>query len=416
MTAAEDIQDRGIWKRRLIQIQNAMKDKVIISRTFRLIMLILTGIGIAVFIAGIITDEQKTWASYLTASYYFFSITIGALFFLAIQYITHSGWSVAFSRIAEAMLAYMPFAAVFFLLLLFGMTEIYSWTQSGVIATDPVLQHKSGYLNITLFFLRMAIYFAAWIILCLILRNLSRSVDRADPADTGRIMNLFEKSEFWSKVVLFVLALTFSLATIDWILSVDATWYSTIFALKNLVGAILHGVSVFILIVFLLYKLGYFPFLNEFHLHDFARYIFIFSIIWGYFWFSQFMIIWYGNLPDETEYFYTRWQGEWKTLFYAEIALNWFIPFMILIPVKTSRSMTAITIAVIFLIIGQYVDLIGQIVPGISGDFKFGWIEAGIFFGFAGLFSLIVATALSKTSLIPRNHPYLEESLNHSFK
>ncbi len=400
----------------LTQNKNAMKDKVIISGRFRLGMMILTGIGIASFIAGILTNAREAWGSYLVAGYYFFSIAVGALFFLAIQFITGSGWSSAFSRIAESIIAFMPFAALLFLLLWFGKTDLYPWAGPDASVSDPIIQHRSGYLNIPFFFLRMVIFFAVWIIICYILRSLSKKADLADPGDTAGIMKLFAKSELWSKITLFVLALTFSLSSIDWILSVDANWYSTIFALKNLVGAILHGISILTLIVFLLYKMGYFPFLNKFHLHDFARYIFMFSIIWGYFWFAQFMIIWYANIPDETIYFFNRWQNGWKTLFFVEIGLNWFLPFMILLPVKTSRNMTAITIVIFILVIGQYVDLFGQVMPGLTGPMKFGWIEAGIFIGNAGLFSLVVATALSRTNLIPRNHPYLEESLRHSFK
>jgi hypothetical protein len=393
-----------------------MKDKVIISRNFRLITLILTGIGVVAFIAGILTNEKETWASYLIVNYYFFSITIGALFFLAIQKITQSGWSSAFGRIPEAIMAYIPFAAGFFLLLWFGIDDLYTWSHKSAAAGDQLLQYKSPYLNVPFFFVRMAVFFALWIILSSVIRNLSKKEDLADPSDSGNIMKIFEKSEMYSKILIFVLAISFSITSFDWIMSIEAKWYSTIFALKDLVAAFLHGVSILTLIVFILHKHGYFPFLNQFHLHDFARYLFMLSIVWGYFWFAQFMIIWYGNIPDETIYFYARWQNGWKILFFAEIILNWAVPFMILLPVKTSRNMTAITLVIIILIIGQYIDLFGQVIPGTTGNMKFGWIEAGIFIGYAGLFSLVVATALSKTSLIPRNHPYLEESLNHSFK
>jgi hypothetical protein len=198
-------------------------------------------------------------------------------------------------------------------------------------------------------------------------------------------------------------------------MSLDVKWYSTIFALKNLVAAFLHGVSILTLIVFILYKRGYFPFLNEYHLHDFARYIFMLSIVWGYFWFAQFMIIWYGNIPEETVYYSVRWQEGWKILFFLEIGLNWFIPFMGLLPVKASRNITVITIVIIFLIIGQYIDLFVQVIPGTTGALRFGWISVGTFLGYAGLFSLVVATTLSKAKIIPSNHPYLDESLNHKF-
>jgi hypothetical protein len=283
------------------------------------------------------------------------------------------------------------------------------------VARDPVLLHKSVFLNTPFYIIRMIIYFSLWILFSLKLRDLSLKTDLADPGNHSTIMKLFGKTEVYSKVLIFILAITFSLSAFEWIMSIDAHWYSAIFALKNIVAAFLHGVSVLILIVFILHKMGYFPFLNKFHLHDFARYIFMLSIIWGYFWFAQFMIIWYGNLPEETVYYYLRWHAGWKVLFFFEIGLNWAIPFMLLLPVKASRNMTIILVVILFLIIGQYVDLFVQVIPGVTGIMKFGWFEAGLFIGYAGLFAFIVAIALSKAKIIPANHPYLQESLEHHF-
>jgi hypothetical protein len=392
-----------------------MKEQVTVSGNFKIITLLMAVIGAVTIIFGLITDHQTTWANYLIVNYYFFSIAMGGAFFFVIQSISQSGWSSAFKRVSEAMMSYIPFAALFFLLLWFGMNDIYLWTHKNVVPLDPLIQHKSVFLNIPFFFARMILYFILWIIFIRKLRQISLQEDRANPEDIDGIMGLFGKTELYSKIFIFILAITFSLSAVDWIMSVDVKWYSTIFALKNLVAAFLHGVSVLTLIVFILYKKGYFPFFNEYHLHDFARYIFMLSIVWGYFWFAQFMIIWYGNIPEETVYYSVRWQEGWKTLFFLEIGLNWFIPFMLLLPVKASRNMTLITTVIIFLIIGQYVDLFVQVVPGTTGVLKFSWISAGIFLGYAGIFALVVATTLSKTKLIPQNHPYLEESLNHKF-
>ena len=340
---------------------------------------------------------------------------MGGLFFFVIQNISQSGWSAAFQRISEAMMLYIPYASVLFLLLFFGMKDLYHWANNETVALDPVLLHKSVFLNVPFFIIRMIIYFTLWIVFIMKLRNISLKIDLADPSDMNGIMKLFSKTELFSKILIFILAVTFSLSAFEWIMSIDTHWYSSIFALKNLVAAFLHGVSILTLIVFILYKRGYFPFLNKYHMHDFARYIFMLSIVWGYFWFAQFMIIWYGNIPEETGYYYMRWQEGWKVMFFCEIGLNWAIPFMLLLPVKTSRNMTVIVIVIIFLIIGQYVDLFVQIIPGINGILKFGWIESGLFIGYTGLFALIVATALSKAKIMPVNHPYLEESLNHRF-
>ena len=139
------------------------------------------------------------------------------------------------------------------------------------------------------------------------------------------------------------------------------------------------------------------------------------AIVWGYFWFAQFMLIWYGNIPEETVYYVTRWEQGWKTLFFVEILINWFIPFVILLPTRTSRSKPVIFSMLILLAAGHYVDLYMQIMPGTTGSLQFGFIEMGTFLGYAGVFALVTGYCLSRAPLIPKNHPYLEESLEHHF-
>ena len=392
-----------------------MKEQINVSRNFRIAALILIIIGVVTFVVGIVSDPQRTWASYLVVNYYFLSLAIGGAFFLVIQSISQSGWSSAFKRVSEAMMSYLPYAAILFILIFFGIKDLYHWTHSDIVAADPVIQHKAAFLNVPFFIIRTVIYFILWIVFIRILRGLSVSEDNLESSDIKGILSLFGKSELYSKIFIFILAITFSFSAIDWIMSIDVHWYSTVFALKNLVAAFLHGISVMALIIFILHRMDYFPFLNKFHLHDFSRYIFMLSIIWGYFWFAQFMIIWYGNIPEETAYYYVRWQEGWKVLFFLEIGINWAIPFMVLLPVKTSRNMTVITAVIIFLIIGQYIDLFVQVIPGTTGILRYGLTEAGLFLGFAGLFALVVATTLSRAKIIPPNHPYLDESLNHHF-
>lgn len=392
-----------------------MKEQITVSKIFKIITSILICVGVITFIFGLFSNRQLTWTHYLIVNYYFFSVAMGGVFFFLIQNISRSGWSSAFRRVSEAMMSYIPFASVFFLLLFFGVNDLYHWSHKEAVIVDPLLQHKSTYLNVPFFFARLLIYFTLWIIFIRILRNVSLREDLTDPADMDGILSLFAKSELYSRIFIFIIVITFSLSAFDWIMSLEMHWYSTIFALKNLVAAFLHGVSILALIVFILYKRGYFPFFNKYHLHDFARYIFMLSIIWGYFWFAQFMIIWYGNIPEETVYYYMRWKEGWKVLFFLEIGLNWAIPFLVLLPVKSSRNMTVVVIVIIFLIIGQYIDLFVQVIPGTTGILNYGWIATGLFLGYAGIFALVVATTLSRTKIIPHNHPYLEESLNHRF-
>lgn len=387
-----------------------MNDKVRISSSFRIIMGVLVAVGLAAVVYGFLNDQGRTWANYLLNNYYFFSIAMGGAFFFVIQYISQSGWSAGFKRVPEAMMAWIPFAAVFFLLLYFGVHSIYHWSHPDVLQDDSLLAHKSPFLNVPFFFIRMVVFFALWIVFSYLLRKFSLKED----IEGGS--KWFVKSELYSKIFVFILAFTFSLSGIDWIMSIDAHWYSTLFALKNMIAAFLHGSSVLILIILILQKRGYFPFLNSYHLHDFGRYLFMLAIIWGYFWFAQFMIIWYGNIPEETIYYSIRWEKGWQTLFFLDIAINWAVPFFLLLPVKASKNRLVIIIVILFLIIGQYIDLYLQIMPGTTGVLQFGFIEAGMFTGYLGLFTFVVASALGKAKIISGNHPYIDESLNHHFQ
>ncbi len=386
-----------------------MKDQITISKNFKLLTYILIGIGVVSFALGFVFDAKRTWANYLLNNYYFLSIAIGAAFFGAIQYITNSGWSAAFKRIPEAISAYIPFAGVFFLIMFFGMHSIFEWTHEEVLQHDELIQHKSPYLNVPFFFIRVIVFFAAWTILSKVLRKFSLKEDEVGG------LHYFQKSELYSKIFIFVIAITFTLFAVDMLLSLDPHWFSTLFAAKSFIAAFLHGSTIIALIVIVLNRTGNLDLLNRSHLHDFTRYIFMTSIVWGYFNFSEFMLIWYGNIPEETVWFVERWHGAYKILFFANIILNWAIPFFVLMPRKTSRSKLIIFPVIILLMIGQYTELYYIIWPNVVHEAKFGLLEIGTFLGYAGIFSLVVSTWLAKASLVPKNHPYLQESLHHHF-
>jgi hypothetical protein len=254
---------------------------------------------------------------------------------------------------------------------------------------------------------RLTIYFACWIIMTRCLRNFSLKEDF-----TGG-MTYFIRSEFYSRIYIFLIAITYSLTCFDLIMSIDPHWYSTIFAFKNFVSAFYHGAAIVLLITVILNKQGHFPFFNRNHLQDMSSYVFMLSIIYGYLWFSQFMLIWYGNIPEETIYYAVRWEGQWKALFWTDIIINWFIPFLVLMPKKPARRLKVVIPVVILLIAGQWIDLYIQIFPGVTGTNNFGILEIGTFLGYAGLFAFVVARTLSVAALVPRNHPYLGECMDH---
>ena len=196
-------------------------------------------------------------------------------------------------------------------------------------------------------------------------------------------------------------------------MSIEAHWVSTIFSVKNFIAAFYHGTAIIVLIIILLNERGYFQELNESHLLDFSRYLFMLSIVWGYMFFSQFMLIWFGNIPEETIYYAERWNNGWKELFYINVAINWFIPFIVLLSQRMDKNKTVVKLICLLLIAGQWIDLYDQIMPTLTTTPKFGIIEIGAFIGFAGLFALVFVKALAKADLVPKNHPYLEESLYH---
>jgi hypothetical protein len=372
----------------------------------------LMGIGIIAIGVGFALDPQRGWVNLLINNFYFLSLAIGASFFLALQYIAQAGWSSAFKRIPESMSAYIPYAAIIMILLLFGMNSIYVWINPESHGFDEhslhLIHHKSPYLNVPFFIVRLVIYFAVWIIMTRLLRKLSLKED----AEGG--LESFKKSEFYSKIYIFTLALTFSLASFDWLMSIQPTWFSTIYSLKNFVSAFFHGSSIIVLIVLIMHHYGYFSFIGNAHWADFSKYVFILSIMWAYFWFAQYLLIWYANIPEETNYFVQRLTGNWKIIFYLNFILNWTVPFLVLLPNYFARKKFILGIVICFLIIGQYIDIYEQIVPGTLGEVKIGFAEIGTFLGFAGLFIYVVLRTLSSASLLPEKHPLLNESLHHS--
>jgi hypothetical protein len=379
-----------------------------LSRSLTLITFVLIGIGLIAFIYGFFSNPVKTWANLLMNNYYFLSVVIGATFFAALQSITQSGWSSGFLRIPQAMSNMIPVIGILMLpILIFGMDSLYHWAHEGAAEHDPIIAHKMPYLNLPFFIIRYVVFFVVWILLTQYIRRLSLKEDREGT------LTYFKKIEFFNKVYIFVLAITFSLATFDWIMSIDVHWFSTIFAVRNFAMGFFHGVVIITIIAILLNKAGYLPFFTKAHLKDFSKYIFVLCIIWTYTWFAQYILIWYANIPEETVYYLPRTEGEFKPLFYLEMIINWLVPFLLLISGKIATSKNGVLVIGLILVIGQWIDMYNQVIVGTYGHLEIGFIEVGTFLGFIGLFTYITARALASAPLVPSKHPYLEECLQH---
>ncbi len=382
-----------------------MDKKVQLSGKFKIAMIILIVIGlISVTIGFFAEDTKRVWANLLLNNYYFMSVAIGATFWLAIQYITQSGWSAAYIRIPMAMSNYFIVSMVLFAIMFFGIHDLYHWTHAEEVAHDPILQHKSPYLNVTFFTIRYVVFFALWVYLSYRLKRLSLQEDKIGGIDN------FLKLEMTSKIFIFVFAVSFSLFTIDWLMSLDPHWYSTIYVVKKFIMAFFHGSAVITAIVIILNKLGYFPMLTKKHLHDFSRYIWALSLIWGYIWLSQYLLIWYANIPEETVYYIPREMGEYKALFYVELIMNWAFPFFFLMWNRIAKNANLLLFTVVVLILGQWVELFMSIMPDTVEKHSISIYDIGIFIGSFGLFALVVGISLAKMTLIPQKHPYLIES------
>lgn len=364
-------------------------------------------IGLVTVIAGFISDPARTWPNVLLNNMYFITLSLGALMFYSIQYITGSSWSALIQRVPLAAGAFLPIGFVLMLLIYFGLHDIYEWSHPGITETDKLIAHKSPFLNVPFFMIRLVIYFALWLPLFFLLRRMAKREDLKGGEQW------FHKSNFYSKVFIFAAVLIFSLAAVDWVMTIDAHWYSTIFGFRAMITSMYYGTAIIILLIFLLKGMGFFPQLNEAHRHDLARYLFRFSIVFGYLWFMQFLIIWYANIPESTIYYTPRLLGEWKFFFYAEPIINWAIPFVVVMSDDIGKKKPVLIGISALLMIGLWMSLFLQIMPGSFGTLKFGFLEIGMWIGYIGLYLAMVFLCLSGLSIEPKNHPMLDESIHH---
>ncbi|MEX0983281.1 MAG: hypothetical protein WD577_12850 [Bacteroidales bacterium] len=372
----------------------------------KIFFIILIFIGIAALLAGIFTlPSERVWANVLLNTFYFLSFSLAAVFFISVHIVGQSGWHTSIQRIPEAMGAFLPVSVLFMVIIVvFGLHDIYHWTHEPL---DPVLEGKKAYLNTWFFIARLVIYFAGWIFLSAKLRQLSLKDDHS-----FNITN-FKKSHVYAILFLVFFAITNSTSSWDLLMSIEPHWYSTLYAWYVFSSLFVSGIAVIILLVIYLKSKNYLPHVNQEHLHDLGKYLFGFSIFWMYLWFSQFMLIWYANIPEETIYFIRR-QENFSTLMYMNVALGFFIPFLALLPRKSPRKNMMMVIASVIVIAGHWIDFYLAVMPGIMAEEAgINYLEIGLTVGYAGIFLWVVFRALSKASLVPFNHPFIKESFEY---
>ncbi len=367
-------------------------------------------IGLITFLVGLFSAQERIWHSYLLSFFYFLCLALGGLFFTSLQHVANAGWSVNIRRYAEALTAFLPVAAVLAAVLLaFGAKDLYGWMDPSVVKGDKLLEGKIAYLNTTFMVIRWIVFFGLWMLFTKLI------VGRSLKQDTTGDSKLTLKNVPTSVAFLLVFALSFSLFSVDLIMSLDAHWFSTIFGIYCFAGLFQSTLAVLILIAIYLRKAGVSKKMVTLdHVHDLAKFLKAFTVFWAYIAFSQFLLIWYANLPEETIFYYHRSHGGWALLSLSLLLFKFIVPFICLLPRWAKRTPSHLVMVCILVLIMQYVDLYWLIYPNLTHEsIPFSFYEIGIFLGFLGLFAWAVSRFLSNNEIIPIKDPRIEESINH---
>lgn len=382
---------------------------MVVSARTKTIYAVLMVLGVAGFALALTTDPKRAWYAYLVAFFYFVSLALGGLFFTAIQHVVKAGWSVNIRRFAEALVAFLPIAAVGALILLIGAPKLYVWLNPEMVKADPLLAHKAGYLNQTFFWIRTALFFGLWLYFAKVI--VGRSVEQDKTGD----VNLTIKNVGTSIAFVAVFALSYSFFSVDTLMSLEPHWFSTIFGVYCFAGLFQSTIAMITLITIYFLKKGRLKGLvDDNHLHDLGKFLFAFTVFWAYIAFSQFMLIWYANLPEETIFYIPRMEQGWVFVSIALLLFKFIVPFLALLPKWAKRNYNHLSAVCILILIMQYVDIYWLAYPNFNEHKAvFSYQEILIFLGFLGAFMFAVTRFLSKNSIVPMKDPRQHESTDH---
>lgn len=370
---------------------------------------VLMFVGAITFLIMLMNNPERAWHAYLTAFFYFVTLALGGLFFTAIHHMTSAGWSVNVRRFSEAMTSFLPVAFVGAIALLLAGDHLYSWLDPEIVANDPLLQHKTPYLNRGFFWIRTLVFFGIWLYFAKVLVGRSLKVD--ETGDDKITLSLLKPS------VIFVLlfALTYSLFSVDTLMALEPHWFSTIFGVYCFGGMFQSTMAFMILTILYFMKNGQLKgYVDENHLHDLGKYMFAFTVFWAYIAFSQYMLIWYANLPEETIFFMPRSHGSWMWVSIGLLVGKFVIPFFALLPQWAKRTPVHLAAVSIWILIMQYVDMYWLVYPNLNHDeVVFNFSELLIFAGFWGAFLFTTTRFLSKNSIVPTRDGRIHESMHH---
>lgn len=389
------------------------------AKTLTLILMVLGVVGIALgawlefgYHDGGARFTQRFLANLLIDSFFFFSIGLGALYFLALQYATETGWYASIKRVIESVAGYLPYGIGFMLITLLTITflkgaDIYVWMDPKTLEHDTLIQGKSAYLNVTFFWIRTVAYMAVYYIFWTGFRKRSLEEDKIGGTD------LHFKNYRKGATFLVFFAVFSSTSAWDWIMSIDAHWFSTLFGWYVFAGMWCSTMIVLVTLTLYLKKQGYLQKVNENHIHDLGKWTFATSFLWSYMWFSQFMLIWYANIPEEVTYYITRIE-HFKGLYFGMFFINFAFPMLLLMSRDAKRHAGMLTAVGVIIFAGHWMDLYIMVMGGSMGHHAYvGALEIGMALFFLGFFIRTILSNLTKAPLMPVNHPFLDESVHH---
>jgi len=377
----------------------------------------IIGVGLLVTIIGILKHSQtpiqvqRIWSNIWVNIFFFFSISLLATFFYAVQYAAEAAWAVAYKRIMEAVMKFLPLGAVlvlvYCLLGVFGVHHTWKWLDKTVVAGDKVLQNKSSFLNPGMFIGMTLVFLAAYVAYQ---RWTCKMSLEADAGGDG-VAN-WKKNQRYAAIFLVFFGFTSVVGSWFWLMSIDAHWFSTLFGWYVFAGQWIGAIITFNLVGLHLKSQGQGDFLNDSHQHDMGKWMFAVSFLWTYLWFAQFMLIWYANLPEEVTYYAARWD-DYRGLLWTMFFVNFALPMIMLMSRDAKRNRTFIFIVGCIIFFFHWIDTFVMIMPGTIGDQgHVGLMELGMFMASTGAFAFFVLKQLAKAPLMVKNHPYLEETVH----
>jgi hypothetical protein len=365
----------------------SVREKFSIPKRYNTVSIALMLVGVVAIVALYISTHGKAktpdeaqhndarfWASLLQNSVYFLLVVNAAMFFMCALTLAWGGWQMAFRRVTEAISACVPVIGVISLVILlsiaFGSNHtIYHWADPEHVAHDATLKHKSGFLNTKFFAVATILTVVLWSVLGWKMRQLSRSLDDKPLKTVAERKKYIWNNTVWAALYIVVFALTVMSSTPWlWLMSIDAHWYSTMYSWYTFASTWVAGIALITLFVVYLKNNGYLEYTNNEHLHDLGKFMFAFSIFWTYLWFSQFMLIWYANIPEETVYFKPRAEGIYSGIFWMMFMINFLAPLLILMSRDAKRSYTTITFMCLLIIFGHWLDFFQMVFPAVSPD------------------------------------------------